>query len=561
MRIRFPLILAGFSLLLLLAGLAACSSDEDPGDGGVDPIIPELADLSIRFSVYQMGATERLLWKGTADGPDADSPQRTALPQIPGAEPFRVDWELVDSTVPILGFQYRATQDPREGDLRLPRDANDEPVWGEVQSFSYENSTPIQFITSRCPTGGDCPEVLLFGSNEAHTLYVFAATADEQETPESEARLEFEIVNLAPSTELVQDAEYPYWRIDGVPHQSLASGDNIPAGATVVFRMTGNDPDPAVLKLPLPRVRCQGLYQHTQRIGPQREVSTFYSTPSEADTVEFTVGPFNYTFFGRAVDRLRTVDPTPVSFEFHAGFAPRVVAIMPEVGDEVLLRHPDDGTWAQNTVDYGTPQATNRYWIGGRFYETDLPETEVWSGIVFHIPLILTGEADSRESSAAGFGGARAFAYEWFGENDPDNNLHDGGGWDNSGRFSDANFSDEYRLEGDEGIEIFVPNLLWDFPEFFDADTCVSQPGADFCGVGAYLRQQLGQITIQAWARHTANNQTMSYWSNTVENDGPELSLSVGDWGLVSEVFSESFPLHIGLDDGQGGVVYWPPQN
>ena len=67
---------------------------------------------------------------------------------------------------------------------------------------------------------------------------------------------------------------------------SVAEGDTIPAGAKIVFKLTGTDPDPVVLKMPLPRVRYQGAYRATQRSGPLREINTFFSAPAEADTVE-----------------------------------------------------------------------------------------------------------------------------------------------------------------------------------------------------------------------------------------------------------------------------------
>jgi len=563
MRVRLPQILLGLSLFLALLALGACGSEEEPvGGGGTEPPPPEDVDLSIRFRVTQTGDTERLLWKGTAEGPDADSPQRTARPLIPAAEPFRVEWELVDASVSILGFQFRATQDEREGDLRLPRDENDDPVWGDVRSFEYENSTPLEFIDTRCPSGGDCPEILLFNADTAHTLFVYAATADGQETTEAQALLEFEIANAAPETQMVMDANYPYRTISGSPPSSLAPGDTIPAGATVVFKLTGEDPDPVVLKMPLPRVRFQARYRMQERSGPDREIYTFYSTPSEADTVAFQVGPFSYMFFGRAVDRLRTVDPTPVIFTFDAGFAPSMEVILPQAQDEIVLRDPDEEPWPQNTVDYGTPlRGELRYWDGRRFYDVSLPGTEEWIGTVFQIPVSMIGVQDPREPSAEGFGNARAFAYEWFGENDPDNTLSEGGGFDDLERFSDANFANELRLFEEGAIQIFVPDLFWLGASNFDPATCVSVPGLDFCGVGDLLRRQLGQITLRARARHTADNQEFLYWSNVVENDGVHLGLLVDEWGLLSEVLSTSFPFHLGLDDDAGGVEYWPARD
>ncbi len=569
-RIRGSAALLG--VLLLLWALAACSSSDGDGGGGTQPPPPppETPDLAIHFSVLQLAeggqtlATPRLLWKGTSLGPDADSPQRGLYPRVPGADAFRVEWELVDPTVVIRGFQYRVTNDPAEGDRRMPRDANGQPYWSDQTSFDYENSTPRESITSRCDTGGDCPEILLWSSDLLHSIWVFASTDDGQETPLEEAQLQWQIVNEAPTTELVLDATYPYYTIDdgmgGTIRSRLTEGDTIPAGAQAVFRLRGEDPDPVVLKqAALPRVRFQGRTEMNSRNGPPRQLQTNYSPPAETDTIAFQVGPFDYTFFGRAVDPLRAVDPTPASFSFHAGFSPRVTSLSPANTDEILLRDPSKGSWPENTIQYQVSPDTVLYWTGARFVAVQVNNEEQWVGNVFRIPLVIRGEGDPREPIGSGYGQARAFAYEWFGDGDPANTIRDGGGADDAGVFRDATAFNEYRLEGIDAVEIFVPFAFWIHPEYFDPGTCATAPGGlDYCGVGDLLRAQTGRIHLLAWARNTSQLQVFTWYQQLVEIPNTDLTTGIGPMGQVSAPDSALFPLHLGLDDGAGGVVRWP---
>jgi len=533
-------------------------------------IPPGEVNLAMHFSVYQLtgtsgkGApTDLLLWKGTSEGPDADSPQHTANARIPGAEPFRIDWELVDPSTAIRGYQFRATQIPEEGDRRMPRDASDTPYWGDQQSFVCENSTPIEDITSRCPTGGDCPEVLLFGSDEVHSFYAFASTEDGQETPLDQALLQFEIVNAVPTTQLVVDGTYPYYHMpDGAGGElraTIAAGDTIPAGAEVVFKLSGEDPDPVVLKTEsLPRVRYQGRSEMDSRSGPVRQLQTNYSEPAAADTVAFTVGPFNYRFYGRSVDRLRAVDPTPVEFSFVAGYAPSLTAIAPNSSDRLLLRKPSDGTWPDNTVDYQVVSDVTRYWTGTRFLESAVSGSQQWQGALFLIPLQLNGVGDPREPDTGGFGAARSFSYEWHSDNDPQNSILNGGRDDNLSSFNDATSPGELFLSGQTGIELFVPSIFWDDPSLFEPGTCGGSADFDFCGVGDYLRRQLGEMTLLARARNTQSFQSFEYFFRLVDDPSQSIITDIGEAGLMSAADSTKFPMHLGLDDGSGGVVSWP---
>lgn len=552
--------------LALATGLSSCSSDNK---GGVDLVQPGGSNLNIHFSVYQVTTSPKLapgsllLWKGTSQGPDADSPQHTATARIPGAEPFRIEWELADPSTAIRGFQYRATQLPEEGDRRMPRDANDMPYWSDQQSFFCENSTPIEQITSRCSTGGDCPEVLLFSSDRIHSFWVFASIEDGQETPLDQAHLQFEIVNEAPTTQLVVDATYPYYHMEdgtgGELRATIAAGDTIPAGAEVVFKLSGQDPDPVVLKTAsLPRVRFQGRYEMDSRSGPPRQLQTNYSLPVEVDTLAFKTGPFNYTFFGRAVDRLRAVDPTPVEFSFHAGFAPQVSAIAPSSSDQLLLRDPNDGIWPQNTVSYQALANVTRYWTGNRFLDSALSGAEAWQGSLFLIPVRINGVGSPREPDTGGFGAPQSFSYEWRGENDPDNLLQNGGRFDDLSNFRDVTSADELLLSGETAIEIFVPNLLWTNPDLFEPGTCEGATGLDFCGVGDYLRRQLGEITLLARGRNTKVFQTFEYYFQVIEDPSQSIITDVGESGMVSDTDSTQFLLHLGLDDGAGGALVWP---
>lgn len=567
LRFRGSFRLGLLTTLAFAAFLSSCSSDKG-GDGGL--VQPGEANLAMHFSVYQLTGTSGksaptglLLWKGTSDGPDADSPQQTANARIPGAEPFRIDWELVDPSTTIRGYQFRATQAPAEGDRRMPRDASDTPYWGDQQSFVCENSTPIEDITSRCPTGGDCPEVLLFGSDEVHSFWAFASTEDGQETPLDQARLQFEIVNAVPTTELVVDGTYPYYHMaDGLGGElraTIADGDTIPAGAKVVFKLSGEDPDPVVLKTEsLPRVRYQGRYEMDSRSGPTRQLQTNYSSPAANDTIAFTVGPFEYRFYGRAVDRLRAVDPTPVEFSFVAGYAPSLTAIQPTSSDQLLLRRPSDGTWPENTVDYQVTSGVTRYWTGTRFLDTEVSGSEQWQGDLLRIPLKLEGIGDPREPATGGFGAARSFSYEWHCDNDPGNFILDGGRNDNLSSFNDATSAGELLLSGQTGIEVFVPAVFWSNPSVFEPGNCEGASSLDYCGVGDYLRRQLGEVTLIAQTRNTQHFQSFEYFFRVIDEPSQSIVTDIGESGLLSAADSTSFPLHLGLDDGGGGALIWP---
>jgi hypothetical protein len=558
-----------FLLLVLLAGLLALGgcSDEEGSDGGTEPPPPPPGpDLSLRFSVYLLEGdiasdpTTTLLWKGDPSGPDADSPQRTAVPRLPGAEPFRIAWELKDPPDSLRGFQYRASQ---EEVRRLPLDEDEESYWGDVDHFDFFNSTPPESLGARCAAGGDCPEIRIWNAQDTHSFWAWASTESGEETDPDDAHLLFEIVNEPPTTSLVQDGTYPYYRVGAGPAMPLADGDSIPAGARVVFRLAGEDPDPVLLKRAvLPEVRFQGRYEAVNLEQPTEVFSTFYSPALAADTLSFAVTAAHYTFTGRAVDRLRDVDRSPVQLSFYAGFAPRILGSSPQAGDAVILRRPDQAPWPENTVDYqvlGGEDAV-RYWTGVRFDSFPVEGSTQIQGRLFRIPLRLDGEGDPREPATAGYGAVRAWSYEWVSDNDPANTIREGGGYDQLGLWRDGDVIDLYRLEGEDAIEIFIPDAFWSNPAIYEEGTCIDDAPLFGCAIGAYLATQLGEVTLRARGRTTSVAQEHVYYNQLIEDPSQLLRRTVADWGPVSALYEAAFPVRIGLDDDDDGTRdrYWP---
>jgi hypothetical protein len=184
--------------------------------------------------------------------------------------------------------------------------------------------------------------------------------------------------------------------------------------------------------------------------------------------------------------------------------------------------------------------------------------SQPWQGSLFRIPLKLNGIGDPREPDTGGFGAARSFSYEWYGDNDPQNTLLNGGRNDDLATFNDATSPGELLLSGQTGIEIFVPSIFWDNPNLFEPGNCGGSPDFDFCGVGDYLRRQLGEMTLRARARNTQRVQSFEYFFQLVEDPSQSIITDIGEAGLMSAADSTKFPMHLGLDDGSGGVVSWP---
>ena len=70
-------------------------------------------------------------------------------------------------------------------------------------------------------------------------------------------------------------------------------------------------------------------------------------------------------------------------------------------------------------------------------------------------------------------------------------------------------------------------------------------------------------IAIPPGARHQITNtgsEVLKFLCCCAPAYEDQDTVMVDDWGLMSGWLEESFPLHIGLDDGGGGVTYWPAQ-
>ena len=159
-----------------------------------------------------------------------------------------------------------------------------------------------------------------------HRLQVKAITSDDRELDEELGLLEFEI-NYPPSVEFVTDpaagpedpvaAPVAWWsRVDGsVEYVALSQGDTIPSGATVRFRLRGEDrlrsttdTDSFCCDEPLDSASLAVSFHSMTNFvresidGGRDSLFTLFGPTSADSLLTMNVGPFDYAAVFRARD-------------------------------------------------------------------------------------------------------------------------------------------------------------------------------------------------------------------------------------------------------------------
>jgi len=569
-----------------------------------------LGNPVIRFhvSTFDDNGVETERWVGTAtDGPklpgdviwpwapdpDVTSPENTERPIVGFLNHFQICWEASSPNGAILGYRYLASESP-SADLiptRIDEETGEElPDWTlDTTCFDFQNRINQDDLDPgnlppECASGWrDCPELKRWAAG-VHKLQVVALDEALVQNGTQEGELRYS-VNYPPETELVRDVGWPRYSVDGVNWITFADGDTIPDGSYVLFKQFGvdrferNRNSPLLQGLPCcdvpfsnadpdSEVRYQTRVADARAINDQG-ASIFWKTsfsPAEyADTLGFHVGPFDYTVSFRAQDEHLTEDTTPDEIRFVAGFPPRVDSISPSAGDSLLIRDPAFGStrWPGNTVSYTInfdelPPGQQRYWDGGKYlFAADKPPGTIGpvTGKIIRYRVHFAGSGDPREPATS----IQSWTYEIFGEYDPDNRIKEGAGRDVFGTYSAPGTPNEWEMAADgDGVEIFIPDLIWRFPDFFKPG---GPPG--YPEMGALLARQLGHIQIRAAGKTTKSGDEFQYCFLTVrESCGSNASrIQLSSLGRRTQEMQSEFVAFLGLDPQNTGQIteIFPP--
>lgn len=577
-------------LALLLTLLGGCSSDSGgPGGPDPDPDPDPAFDIDIivfRVWTLETGGVERLRWVGSVDGPLPDSPEPTRWPWVGYARGFRVDWHAYSEDDPIAGTRYRVSQ--LDSGPWLPVGRNGAKEWGTVSEFQFENLLDAATLPPEgCPEGPDCVGDLRFDSGR-HRLQVQAITTGMRELDASLGELMFEI-NYPPSATVVFDAasgpEDPfaspvaYWTLtDGSQrYVALAEGDTVPSGATLRARVRGRDRLRATtdtdsfccderLDASAEEVRFQantGFVRETAR-GLRDSLFTFVGAISADSVFTMPLGPFEYSAGFRALDE-HDRRGAIVDLDFVVGFPPLLPTAVIEDGSRVLL-HPEREP-AAGEGEFRRGAAATLIWESGLQDWSEFGSGTSHDGYWYEIPLRFRGEPDPRvlEVSAVPPDDApvgsldysdhvRSFAYELVHERDPLNLILNGPA-DRYDWFLDADRPGELDLEGARAWRLFIPDLVFQFPQYFNPEPeCLD---GDFCAIGFYLRERLGEIELRVRSRTTAS--TSAFHQNSPEARR-DLQVDLSESGRFSPVLTRHFEVRLALTDPEGQLIaVWPP--
>lgn len=563
--------------LVLVAGVLAfwaCGRDEgavSPTDGGADLLETTLDTAAPAFTVELYAwdgsnpSTETLRWKGTAEGPHPESPERSDRPFLGFGKPYLLRWAITAEQGLVVGHQHRASQVDPTAILSSPGLG-----LGDEVSFTFANEIPAEALPpGGCESGPDCPDRLRFASG-SYDFQVYALDVLGTTRPYAPGLLDFD-VNYPPESSIVVDQEWPRYAIENGQGEwvtaSFAPGDTVPVGAYVTMRMGGYDrlegsvsnPDSFCCDQKLdplaPDVRFQGMLKLTGDEGfAVRRFQTLFSSPDVADTLGFWVGPFAYEFLARAADEHDRRDPTPETTEFMAGFPPRVLALEPEEGRSMVLRDPLQGSWAENEIPYDLPSGSViRYWDGIQFFDEPGENRTQVVGHVFRLKPRFEGAADPREPHGA----IHAWAYALFSEHDPDNLLVNG-----CCESPDLSFyltspeENVWAFSDDEAVELFVPIPIWYLPELFEPESDILH----FRQIGEWLRRHLALNTLQVVGRTTQIGEDDFKLYTNVRPEGNFVPIDIERMGRRTETAEVHFSIHLGLDPDNTGSIQrrWP---
>lgn len=560
--------------------------------GGVDPTPARLlffdnslGNPQFRFRVSTEeelpgGTGWFLRWVGSPAGPAPESPEQSDQPYVGFGRPFRIEWEASSPNGAVLGYRFKASQDPSVS--FNPASVLGEKQWdASLTSFEYRNDVPpSQLPACNLNTGVNCPPESLRWPSGEYALNVEAIDEALVESESSAGALLFR-VNYPPSTQLVTGPTYPYYQIVNAPgdttRMSFAPGDTVPTRARIVFRSTGEDALPPVsgaeydsfccdvrLDPQVPEVRFQGqALMSSAEGGFTRTFQTLFSDllPPDpqtgayprSDTLSFVSGPLDFVYRTRAVDEHRRPDLTPESFDFVAGFEPRMLSVSPSTGDTLALREPSTGQTWPGTYPYTVGAAGTRYWNGVQLVETDPspgdPSNDI-QGRVFRFKLRFEGGPDPRDPRAA----IRAWTYSYFSEFDPSNSITDGPVDSKDLSFyANSPQPNVWEFGLGEELELFIPNLIWFIPSEFGP---TSQNGV-WKAVGAWLRNRMGEINLEVRGRTTALGQRYVIPRALRPSSLTDLSVDIGDLGRKTGVTEEQFHIYL---KGVGGNpdALWP---
>jgi hypothetical protein len=571
----------------LTLGLLACSSSDDKNPVTIDPPTAGVDSVAVALYVQETDGELSLHWIGSPMGPLAQSPEQTAVAWIGFGAPFELRWFIGSEQSPVVDFRWKASQIPSAP--FVPAAVDSVPTWSsETRAFFANDTDPAQLIPSSCPDGEDCPSQRRWEDSSGGP-YRFQLEGRDQDGRVQHFEFEFH-VNYPPDTRIVRNGLPPsqsgvafprYWYFDDSDNwvaTHFAEGDTIPSGSYAVFAVDGTDrlasevqADSFCCDLALSsdaaRLKRQWRAQWSalNDRGESRSEFPTWSISELSDTLGFFVGPFDYHITARARDEHDRSDPTPDEFDFVAGFAPRIVATAPVDGDMVLLG-PDGSDPASSQSATATPNVI-RYWdtVLDQYWTTQLVDTQAVAGTVFVLPLNFESAADPRQHGVLGdvagrdFGSAAlGWTYEYLSEFDPDNFSREGNGDGDLRSFVDGSSSGFFTRAN--AIEIFVPNSLWDQPEFFDPDGACLIP--EWCDQGAILLRNLGRIGLTVMAKDTSSQSKLSTYPVSLRPSGTNnvQPVNLSELGRRSELVQDIFEVRLVVGGAPGQLVLWPPR-
>jgi hypothetical protein len=475
----------------------------------------------------------------------------------------------------------------------LPSGPGGSEAWGDVTSFRFENLyDPSDLPSGGCPEGPDCPADLRFASGD-HRLQVRARTEDGRELDEALGELQFEI-NYPPSAWIVHDpgtgVEDPaaspvasWFLSDGsVRRVALAEGDTIPSGSSLRVRVGGRDrlrgtseTDSFCCDLRLdssnPEVVFQGQANFVRENvrGFRDSLFTFVGETSTDSVFAMTLGPFDYSARFRALDEHERRGEF-AALDFVVGYPPRLPETTIEDGALILL-HPERDP-ASGEGEFVRGEAATLKWDPALQDWSEISGETTLDGVWYEIPLRFRGGPDPRVTDvsvnappdagpeARGYSDhVRSFAYELVHEHDPLNVIKNGPG-DFYDRFIDADTIGSLDLEGSRAWRLFIPDLFFVAPELFDPPSgdCPEEL-TNYCAIGFWLRERLGQIELRVRSRTTGSD---SVFDPLPPGPARKAPLSLADAGRFSPVLEKTFALRLALTDETGQLIgVWPPES
>lgn len=535
-----------------------------------------------------------VIWPWAPD-PDTISPEDSSVPLIGYLNSFQICWEASSPNGAVVGYQYKASELQTAGFLPTTIDeetGEEVPDWSlDVTCFEYANQVnpedlPSNNLPPECTSGwADCPELRRWEAG-SHRLQVVALDQALVQSSGLLGELSYS-VNYPPETELIRDQGWPRYSTDGINWNAFSEGDTLPDGAYVLFQQRGVDrfernvSDPLLSGLPCcdvpfttappdSEVRYQVRVEDARALNDQGAPvfwKTQYSPAEYSDTLGFHIGPFDYFVAFRSQDEHLTEDTTPDHIAYVGGFKPSMTLIQPAPTDSLIVRWPTLGTtWPENTVQYTVnsddlPPGVKRYWDGNKYVFSsctgqpgdECPGLQV-TGKIIRYTVLFEGQADAREPNSS----LQSWTYTIFGQYDPENRIKEGAGDDVFGRWDSPGTPNSWEMSaGDNGVEVFIPDLIWVQPSLFD-------PGFPFYGPGKELAKQLGRIQITAQGKTTRQGDDFEYCFLTVrESCGANSSkVSLGPLGRRSQSLQSEFKAYLGLDRGNTGSItdFWPPE-